>query len=45
MAETAARLAQVRDPLSLHLAMIEEDCSRADDFDIIHFYVDDHGRY
>lgn len=40
MAETGTRLAGVRDPLSLHLAMLDEIYARADDFDIIHSHVD-----
>lgn len=41
MAEAGLRLAgEVKDPLSLHIAMLEEVYSQADNFDIIHSHVD-----
>lgn len=40
MAEAGTRLAGVKDPLSLHLAMLDEIYAQAEQFDVIHSHVD-----
>lgn len=40
MAERGCRLGGTRDPLSLHMAMLEEIYAQDDQFDIIHSHVD-----
>lgn len=40
MAEEGLRLRGVRDPIALHLAMLEEVYAQADRFDLIHSHVD-----
>ena len=40
MAEGGLRLLGTKDPIALHVAMLEEVYSRADEFDIIHSHVD-----
>lgn len=40
MAETGARLGGVRDPLAIHLAMLDEVYAEAHHFDVIHSHVD-----
>jgi glycosyltransferase involved in cell wall biosynthesis len=40
MAPSGLRLAGARDPIALHVAMLEEVYAHADEFDIIHSHVD-----
>jgi glycosyltransferase involved in cell wall biosynthesis len=40
MVEAGTRLGGARDPIALHIAMLEEVYARADEFDIIHSHVD-----
>lgn len=40
MAEAGIRLAGIKEPLPLHVAMLEEVYAQADQFDIIHSHVD-----
>lgn len=40
MAATGTRIGGARDPLALHIAMIEEIYASASDFDVIHSHVD-----
>jgi glycosyltransferase involved in cell wall biosynthesis len=38
-APKALRLAKCRDPLALHLLLVEQIAQRADEFDVVHFHI------
>jgi glycosyltransferase involved in cell wall biosynthesis len=40
MVETGTRLGGARDPIALHIAMLEEVFQHADEFDVIHSHID-----